>query len=232
MDDITLGILGQNCLQLENLDIRKSKEVTHFGIIQLLKSEYSHCASSLREINLSECINVPSFSLIMIVESCTKLSHFYIEETDLWAEILQVMCKKSKTDKMAVSNLKNIYVPLSKMDLKTWPQCLRLFPSLSKLTIRMTTYDHTKSSDMVEFSLDNVSEMNLIGLFASHHLTKLTKLGGSLSKLTLSDVSSTIPLNLISENCPLLRTLNIFRSQACCDMNEEKLFHLGKDFMA
>ena len=74
MDDITLGILAQHCLHLESLDIRKSKNVTHFGIVQLLNDEYSHCISSLREINLTECSNVPSFSFVMIIgQVCHQL---------------------------------------------------------------------------------------------------------------------------------------------------------------
>ena len=79
------------------------------------------------------------------------------------------------------------------MNSKYWPKCLRMFPYLSKLTVRMDAYDSTNSSGTLDFSMKNVSELNLIGSFASHHLGKCLKL--SLEKSNLENIQG-IPASL------------------------------------
>ena len=102
MDDVLCQILGQNCLHLKMIDVRKSTKITHFGVRQLLFQIRDNqgqiptaLCQTLREINLSET-RLPSFSSLLIIEKCLELTKIYIDQetwTEVWNEIIQQIGK-------------------------------------------------------------------------------------------------------------------------------------------
>lgn len=105
MDDVLCQIIGQNCLHLSTIDVRKSTKITHFGVRQLLLQITDDqgqiptaLCQTLTEINLSET-RLPSFSSLLIIEKCLELTHLHQDQetwTEVWKDIIQQIGKSSE----------------------------------------------------------------------------------------------------------------------------------------
>lgn len=196
--DNIIQIIGDNCTQLQSLDITNSRSVTDRSITSLL------ACSQLREIQLHRT-SVTVVGLAQLLVGLTRLQD--IGRCDEFGTVIKYL--HQNFPQAGPFNLKKVHT----RDLTT--ENLRLFVDIFPKIEYVSLFHDEQISDLtVLTSLENLKELKLLSCaFYGDYLKELLEMRGSnIISLHLEHVEE-IDLNAliyISEYCPHLKSLVLY----------------------